>query len=315
MDKKQQYLLAFMIAIAGSLTLAGCSSSSVSDVDTSEVSADELPVVDADTDQLPDQMDQPAMDDGTVADAGAPQDAFSADSLAPEAPVDVPTTTDAAPAMADNAQPDNSQDYSAQADNLPANSPSFDAPPSMNETAPPPADTPVMADEAPAPSAPLSEGSGSELYEVKGGDTLMKIAFMVYGDVYQWRRILDANSDRISDPARLVKGTQLKVDNAPNNSYYDGYERYLIKSGDTLGIISGDIYGTQSKWKDLWKMNDGLVKDPNRIYAGFFLRYTGGSAPLAQGEDADPAETSTTERNPSSFQEASVPGSPTTMKQ
>lgn len=288
-----------ILAIAGSMTLAGCSSSSVSD--NSEVSADELPVVDAATDQLPDQMDQPAAD-GALADGSVPQEAPTADGLAPEASVDVPTTSVA----------------EAPPTDMPASSPSFDAPPSMNETAPPSTETVA---EAPAPSAPVT-GGGSELYEVRGGDTLMKIAFMVYGDVYQWRRILDANSDRISDPARLVKGTQLKVDNAPNNSYYDGFEKYLIKSGDTLGIISGDVYGTQAKWKDLWKMNDGLVKDPNRIYAGFFLRYTmpeGGAAPLAKGGDAPseapPAEEPVTERNPSSFQEASVPGTPGTSKQ
>ncbi len=307
MDKKQQYLFALIIAIAGSLSLAGCSSSSVSD--SSEVSADELPVVDAATDQLPNQMDQPAAD-GAVAEAGAPQEAPTADGLAPEASVDVPTTP-GGPAVAENTPPAE----------MPANSPSFDAPPSMNETAAP--GKAIAEEHAPAPSAPAT-GGGSELYEVRGGDTLMKIAFMVYGDVYQWRKILDANSDRITDPARLVKGTQLKVDNAANDSYYNGFEKYLIKSGDTLGLISGDIYGSKSKWKDLWKMNDGLVKDPNRIYAGFFLRYTQpeGGKPLAQeaapAQDAAPVGSEATDpavRNPSSFQEASVPGTPTTTKQ
>lgn len=305
MDKKRQYLFALILAIAGSMTLAGCSSSSVSD--SSEVSADELPVVDAATDQLPDQMDQPAAD-GAVAQATAPQEAPTADGLAPEASVDVPATPAGAPAVAENTPPTE----------MPASSPSFDAPPSMNEKATAPA--PVAKEEHSAPSAPAT-GGGSELYEVRGGDTLMKIAFMVYGDVYQWRRILEANSDRISDPARLVKGTQLKVDNAANDSYYNGFEKYLIKSGDTLGVISGDIYGSKSKWKDLWKMNDGLVKDPNRIYAGFFLRYTApeGGTPLAKAKAEAPAEAPgeepTTERNPSSFQEASVPGTPTTTKQ
>ncbi len=185
MDKKQYYLFALILAIAGSMTLAGCSSSSVSD--SSEVSADELPVVDAATDQLPDQMDQPAAD-GTVADAGAPEEAASADGLAPEASVDVPTTT------ADASAPDATVAENTPPADMPANSPSFDAPPSMNESAPAGSVTAEATTEAPAPSAPASSG-GSELYEVRSGDTLMKIAFMVYGDVYQWRKILDANSD------------------------------------------------------------------------------------------------------------------------
>ncbi len=304
MDKKQTYLPVLVLAAFAVMSLAGCSSSTVTD--TGEISADELPVVDAATDQLPDQMDQP-MDDGTFADAAAPAEESSADFLAPEASVDVP--------LAD-----------AMPTEMPASSPSFDAPPSMNEFAAP---TETFAEATPpAPSAPVYSGGG-ELYEVQGGDTLMKIAFKVYGDVYQWRRILDSNSDRISDPSRLVSGTQLKVDNAPDESYYNGYERYLIKSGDTLGVISNDVYGTNQKWKQLWKMNDGLVKDPNRIYAGFFLRYTmteqdrqeseqlksSAPAPLAaETYEEDPAA-----RNPSSIAPANTAGTtdltPATVKQ
>ncbi len=50
-------------------------------------------------------------------------------------------------------------------------------------------------------------------------------------------------------------------------------ERYLIKRGDTLGTISGDVYGTRAKWKKLWENNRQLIKDPNKIYAGFSLYY------------------------------------------
>lgn len=297
MDKKQRYLIAVIFATLGAMTLTGCSSSEYSE--DGEVSADELPVVDANTDQLPDQLDQGT--DAMLADAA------TADALAPEASVDVPFSNDAPTTMADASSA--SGDLSS--------SPSFDAPPSMNESAPVATTTEETHSDLVA-SAPVSTGSGNELYAVQSGDTLMKIAFKVYGDVYQWRKVLDDNSDRISNPANLVSGTQLRVDNAASDSYYEGHERYLIKSGDTLGTISSDVYGTKQKWKDLWKMNDGLVKDPNRIYAGFFLRYTMSeqehqdserlkdtSTPLANSSDSDdPA------RNPSSFEEASVPGTP-----
>lgn len=297
MDKKQRYLIAVIFATLGAMSLTGCSSSEFSDEDG--VSSDELPVVDANTDQLPDQLDQGT--DATLADAA------SADGLAPEASVDVPFSNEAPAPFADAAT--TSSDLS--------NSPSFDAPPSMNESAPVASATEETYSE-PVASAPVSTGGGNELYGVQSGDTLMKIAFKVYGDVYQWRKVLDDNSDRISNPAHLVSGTQLRVDNAASEGYYEGHERYLIKSGDTLGTISSDVYGTKQKWKDLWKMNDGLIKDPNRIYAGFFLRYTMSeqehqdserlketSTPLANSSDSDdPA------RNPSSFEEASVPGTP-----
>ncbi len=299
MEKKPTYVFALILALAGSMTLAGCSSSEVSDM--SEVSADELPVVDAETDQLPDSIDE----GGDMMAENSGEEAPTADGLVPEASVDLPVSEETPIASTEETVPTE----------MPANSPSFDAPPSMNESAP-----------APTAAAETFDG-GSELYEVRAGDTLMKIAFMVYGDVYQWRRVLDENSDRISDPSRLVKGTQLKVANAPNESYYDGHERYLIKSGDTLGLISSDVYGTQRKWQQLWKMNEGLVKDPNRIYAGFFLRYTISeeerqeaerlksmqSAPLAESTAEEPAIDA--ERNPSSFEEAKVPGNTGTTTQ
>lgn len=282
----------------GAITLSGCSSSSEV-VSNDEISADELPVVDAQTDALPDSLD------GPIAENTAPAESPTADGLQPEASVDMPAAAEYADVPAAEEAP-------TFAD-APASSPSYDAPPSMNEVAP------VATSPAPAPAP---RGGGDELYEVQTGDTLMKIAFKVYGDVYQWRKVLNANSDRISDPALLVKGTQLRVDNAASDEYYNGFERYLIKSGDTLGYISTDVYGTKTKWKKLWKMNDGLVKDPNRIYAGFFLRYTMTEEERHESErtkSSHPAPLAeTTEdavRNPSSFQEAKVPSTPTQVTQ
>ena len=135
-------------------------------------------------------------------------------------------------------------------------------------------------EEAPAAPAPekiaKTESEATHepgTYEVKKGDTLMQIAFQVYGDVFQWKKIYSDNKDRVSDPMHLTKGTHLRVDTTAVDDYYAGFDRYLIKNGDTLGIISDDVYGTTKKWKKLWKSNEKMVRDPNRIFAGFFLRY------------------------------------------
>jgi len=134
--------------------------------------------------------------------------------------------------------------------------------------------TPNM-DEAPVPAPVAAPFSGGEYsYEVQSGDTLMKVAYKTYGDIYQWKKVYDDNKDRISNPSQLVAGTQLRVDQPTQEDDFTGFEKYLIKHGDTLGTISDDIYGTKKQWKKLWKMNDRLVRDPNRIYAGFFLKYT-----------------------------------------
>ncbi len=263
--------------------VVGCSSGSVENTD--EVPPGDLPVVDAATDQLPGTL-QP---EGGEAVAAAP--AEGADQLAPETPVDVPAdqtaTTAEAPPPAEAAP-------APVADN----SGMSEAPPSMNETAP-----------APSHVADAGAGAGAATYAVERGDTLMLIAFKVYGDVFQWRKILSDNGDRITDPSHLAAGTQLRVDNEAADDYYNGFERYLIKHGDTLGLISNDIYGTKRKWKKLWKMNDRMIKDPNRIYAGFFLRYnmTEKEKQESQMKGAPLAGQEQPTRNPSSDQAAVAP--------
>lgn len=107
-------------------------------------------------------------------------------------------------------------------------------------------------------------------YTVKSGDTLMKIAFETYGDLYAWRKIME-NNGSIGDPNNVPPGTILRVPPAVQMS--NSGERYLIKWGDTLGTISYDIYGQQKKWRRLWDNNRKLIHDPNKIYAGFYLYY------------------------------------------
>jgi hypothetical protein len=94
-------------------------------------------------------------------------------------------------------------------------------------------------------------------------------------------------------------------------------ESYLIKKGDTLGLISNDVYGTTRKWKKLWENNRQLIKDPNRIYAGFYLYYvperkltreevapglksddSAMTAPQVSTAPREPASTETVEANP-----------------
>lgn len=59
------------------------------------------------------------------------------------------------------------------------------------------------------PSGLLSDGERS--YLVKSGDTLWAIARSIYGDPSRWRRIYDANRDRIDAPALIRPGQQLFI--------------------------------------------------------------------------------------------------------
>ncbi len=66
-------------------------------------------------------------------------------------------------------------------------------------------------------SAPITNASktGSaakyEMYTVKEGDWLSKIAGAYYGDVHKWDRIYQANRDQISDPDKITPGQIIKI--------------------------------------------------------------------------------------------------------
>ncbi len=122
---------------------------------------------------------------------------------------------------------------------------------------------------------PSSEGSlqldTEEEYVVQKGDTLMKISFKLYGDFSKWNTIASLNP---GSESTLVAGTKIKVYKAETPFAWEPVGLpYLIQSGDTLGSISDSKYGTPKKWKKIYENNKPLIKDPNKIYAGFTIYY------------------------------------------
>lgn len=129
-------------------------------------------------------------------------------------------------------------------------------------------------------------GSGNyETYTVKAGDTLMKIAFSLYGDVGRWKDLQELNSDKIANTNSLRKGTSLRYE-APLEPFQQEIlgHSYEIKSGDTLAGIADEVYGKRSKYKKLQNFNAKLIRNPNRIYAGFTLYYDINEQEMAEAE-------------------------------
>lgn len=116
----------------------------------------------------------------------------------------------------------------------------------------------------------LSYSPGS--YIVNKNDTLMKIAFEIYGDYEKWRVIKNSNLEKIDD-ANIIKEGMTLTFPEPDEKFFQNKkgDPYLIKSGDTLTSISKNIYGSSRHWKAIWKNNKSLIKDPNKIFAGFTI--------------------------------------------
>jgi nucleoid-associated protein YgaU len=121
----------------------------------------------------------------------------------------------------------------------------------------------------------IQEMGGVSEYTVAKNETLMMISFKIYGDYSKWRKISALNGGI----TMAKEGAVLKYERPMEMfSWAPAGNRYLIKGGDTLGTISSTTYGTMKFWKNIWENNKPLIKDPNRIYAGFTI-YT----PIIEG--------------------------------
>ncbi len=138
--------------------------------------------------------------------------------------------------------------------------------------------------------ATYSESGQIKTYKVQRGETLMQIAFKLYGDISKWKEIKNMNP--LMNNSSLQANTQLKY-RAPASPFVwnPAGTPYMIKTGETLGTISNTVYSTPKKWKDIWENNKPMIKNPNVIYAGFTLYYTnGGMANFVQPKAAQPTK-------------------------
>ncbi len=150
------------------------------------------------------------------------------------------------------------------------------------EEAPMENEEPQVAEAQSSSSSMQMSMSGEEgWHTVQRSETLMIIAFKIYGDYEKWRELARWNAGSLGPNHSISVGQKLKFQ-APSQKFVWNPEGnpYLIKVGDTLGTISKDTYGTNGYWKNIWTNNKPLIKDPNRIFAGFTI-YT----PVLEGRE------------------------------
>jgi len=118
-------------------------------------------------------------------------------------------------------------------------------------------------------SVPSGETSN---YTVQSNETLMIIAFKLYGDYSRWKEIAALNASKLGGGTNISRGMSLAYSTSGAGfSFNPSGSPYLIQRGDTLGRISSRTYGTSSKWRSIWENNRPLIQDPNKIFAGFTI--------------------------------------------
>ena len=130
-----------------------------------------------------------------------------------------------------------------------------------------------IGEEAMASSEESSGGTGMMEYQVKSGDTLMLIAFNLYGDYARWKDFLVHNPG-LASSYDLSEGQVIMYEPPATPFVWNPQGMpHLIRRGETLGSISMDKYQTKKKWRHLYENNRPMIKDPNLIFAGFTLYY------------------------------------------
>jgi nucleoid-associated protein YgaU len=76
-------------------------------------------------------------------------------------------------------------------------------------------DLKVTTTPSPATASTGNAAASSQTYTVVGGDSLSKIAKKFYGDANQWKKIFDANTDKIKNPDLIHPGQVLTIPAAP----------------------------------------------------------------------------------------------------
>lgn len=160
--------------------------------------------------------------------------------------------------------------------------PATEASPEVAATESDPTSELVIEEEGPAassePVARSSTRASTKLsdsmmeYKVQKNETLMMIAFKLYGDYGWWKKLAGWNSEKLKGGQIVRAGQTLKY-MAPSEEFVWNPQGnpYLIRTGDTLGLISKSVYQTPKKWKLIWENNRPLIKNPNLIFAGFTI--------------------------------------------
>jgi nucleoid-associated protein YgaU len=142
-----------------------------------------------------------------------------------------------------------------------------------------------MAGNSPASLEPGTPPSGAapKNYTVASGDSIARIAEIVYGSQAYYKVILEANPK--VDPMKLRPGMVLVIPDVKETRGRGGHDddspapaieskaEYRVVAGDSLNKIAIKLYGKADRWEEIYDLNkDKIGTDPARLKLGMILK-------------------------------------------
>ena len=130
--------------------------------------------------------------------------------------------------------------------------------------------------------AAATQPERAHIHVVEPGDDLWSLSQRYYGRGSDWRRIANANPDKLSGgPDRLRAGWRLSIPDAELHKSGAKAERgdraeardrsVVVERGDTLSAIAEREYGAQRRWPVIWRANRHQLDDPDELTIGMRL--------------------------------------------
>ncbi len=99
------------------------------------------------------------------------------------------------------------------------------------------------------------------VHTVKKEDNLGKIAQKYYGTESKWRKVFQANRNKVYKSYRMKVGSQLHIPAMTCTS----------KKNDDLKSLAKKYYGSTSKWRQIYDANKDVIPNSKKIKAGLTL--------------------------------------------
>ncbi len=99
------------------------------------------------------------------------------------------------------------------------------------------------------------------VHTVKKDDNLGKIAQKYYGTTSKWKKIFQANKNKVYQSYRMKVGSQLHIPAMTCTA----------KKSDDLKSLAKKYYGNKSKWRQIYDANRDVISNSKKIKAGVTL--------------------------------------------